>query len=67
MRTNIAAYTAPGSFYPAYISINEVNDTLIEITVRPPAHDGKCGEPVAMTMNRTQAKRMFTEALEVLG
>jgi len=34
MRDNIFAYTAPGSAYPGYVSINRLENGDVEITVR---------------------------------
>ena len=42
MNTNIFAYTAPGSQYPGYVSINRTPEGDVEVTVRsaPKERDG---------------------------
>lgn len=38
-RTNIAAYTAEGSSYPEYLSINREPNGMVSVTVRSPPGD----------------------------
>ncbi len=56
MPKNVFAYTAPGSDYPEYISVNETNDTnLFTITVRSPRNDdGTEGASATITLTMPQ-------------
>ena len=67
-RRNIAAFTAPGANYPAYVSVNDTG-TLpdptaegVEITVRSaPKADGSCGDCASITMTRSQFAALMRE------
>ena len=53
MKENISAYTSSGSNYPAFVSVNLVDDGEVEIMVRPEVQsDGRCGEGVSMKMSQ---------------
>jgi hypothetical protein len=53
MRENISAYTAPGSNYPSFVSVNLVDNQEVEIMVRPEVQtDGRCGEGASMKMSQ---------------
>lgn len=53
-RTNVYAYTAPGSNYPEYISINRTSDGM-EITVRSHAkQDGACGDTASIILSNEE-------------
>lgn len=68
VRRNLAAYTAPGSNYPQYVSINRDGDR-VSITVREPAKqsnvDGamvpKCGETVTATISLLEWRNLLLE------
>jgi hypothetical protein len=52
MRTNLAAYTAPGCKYPEFISINKEENGNISVTVRSPRKDdGSCGDIACIEMD----------------
>jgi len=52
MRNNIHAYTAPGSSYPEYLSVNENEDGTVEITIRSlPTPFGQCGETASIKLS----------------
>jgi len=52
-RENIAAYTAPGTTYPEYVSVNKEEDGRVSVTVRGPAveTDGGLVEGKQATMH----------------
>lgn len=59
---NIAAFTALGCSYPAFISINEKEED-IEIQVRSAAVGDACGSQASIRMSRQD----FTEFLQSAG
>jgi hypothetical protein len=53
-RHNIFAYTAGGN-YPEYLSVNWDSDgQFVEVTVRSPAVEGRCGETVSVRMTHAE-------------
>lgn len=76
MYTNIFAYTAPGSNYPEFLSINKQDDGTITIDVRsPPSFDvmqsdhpplAVCGPAVRMPLPRDQVAALIA-ALQKLS
>jgi hypothetical protein len=62
-RRNIAAHTTPGCNYPSFISINELGEPalLVSVTVRGPAKkDGSCGDTATIVMMANE----FVELIE---
>ena len=61
-RINLAAHTAPGSLFPAYVSINYEN-TMVEITVRSPVtEDGREGATATIRLNLFDLHKLCEEA-----
>jgi hypothetical protein len=64
-RVNLAAYTAQGSNYPPYVSINHYRDALdaediVEIIVRSEAtEDGRCGETASIKLTLREFESML--------
>ena len=61
-RENIAAHTdATGPGYPAYLSINRLDDGAVEVIVRsPPSPEGRCGDTAQMAMTIPTACEVLT-------
>lgn len=56
---NVFAYTAPGSSYPEYLSLNVDEHFNLVITVRGEAKgDGSCGETVNITLTPQQVQSL---------
>lgn len=65
-RRNLAAYTPPGSHYPAFISINRDGDT-VEISVRSKVRDdGAEGHQSVIALDLTIARDLLRNALNNL-
>lgn len=60
----IYAHTAPGSNYPEYLSINDVNGE-IKVTVRSPATGNECGAGATMTLPRDQIPALVERLLSL--
>ena len=56
MNKNVFAFTAPGTNYPEYISVNETEDPdKFTIDVRSPRkEDGSCGDTSRVTLTMQQ-------------
>ena len=68
MPRNLAYYTAPGSNYPAFISVNEQDDGQVEITVRStPEADGTEGVQASVLLDPTHpiAERFLFPVLSI--
>jgi hypothetical protein len=60
---NLFAYTAPGSSYPEFISVNREPSGGLNIIVRSPSNaDGTCGNTAFITLT-PQQECDLTEAL----
>ena len=61
----LAAYTAPGTRYPPYLSINTDDGKTVSITVRSPANpDGSCGNNATISMGLEEFCRVLRDASE---
>jgi hypothetical protein len=59
MHTNIFAYTAPGSNYPEFVSLNQQADGSITLSVRGPAIVAACGPQAEVTLPRRELLNLF--------
>ncbi len=68
-RENLAAHTEPtGPGYPAFLSINRLDDGAVEVIVRsPPSPEGKCGDVAQMAMTVPIAREVLGQALRSLS
>lgn len=68
MPKNIFTYTAPGSDYPEYISVNETDDPdKFTITVRSPRKaDGTCGDAATITLTMVQINLLAADMLRAI-
>lgn len=65
MSVCLSAYTAdtPHAGYPAYISVNQ-HDNTVEVTVRSTVRsDGRCGDSGLISLSLEDFRAVFTEAL----
>lgn len=61
---NIAAWTAPGCDYPAFVSINITAPGEVMITVRSPQRpDGGCGHVTAATLSMPEFVEFLMEPM----
>lgn len=64
MKKNIAAFTSEDA-YPAYVSINNLDDNHVEITMRGEASQKNghtvYGETVSAILSRTQFHKLMAE------
>jgi hypothetical protein len=62
---NLFAFTAPGTTYPEFISVNtEDGSNVVEITVREKAKlDGACGQTATISISRHQALELASALL----
>ena len=58
MSNNIFAYTALGSNYPEYISVNTDEGQDIMLTVRGPAKNGVCGDTACVLLSQEQVQSL---------
>jgi hypothetical protein len=62
--SNIFAYTAPGSNYPEFISVNSAENGLVEIIVRHKVkEDGRCGDAASILLTKEQALQLSAALL----
>jgi hypothetical protein len=64
MSNNIFAYTALGSNYPEYISVNTDDGQNVMVTVRGPVQNGNCGQTVCVLLSPEQVDK-FISALMI--
>lgn len=63
---NLAAYTAPGSDYPEFLSINKNEDSSVSITVRSHAKPGgHCGDTVMITVDEAIFDKLVQDLAKV--
>lgn len=58
---NLYAFTSLETVYPPYISVN-ADESVVEVTVRSQALDGKCGDTATIRLTWAQAAQL-AEAL----
>lgn len=66
-RKYIAASTNPGSSYPGFVSINQVEDGSVEVMVRANGVPEKCGDIVAVNLSKAAFVKMLHEAVDNVG
>lgn len=64
MRKNIAAYTAIGTVYPEFLSINQNKDGSVEISIRSKPDGEKEGLQASITMSMDQLDEIVGQILE---
>lgn len=62
---NIFAYTAPGSSYPEFLSVNWQDGNIV-VTVRSSASGDGEGAQATMTLPRNAAKELYRSLLREL-
>lgn len=59
MQVNKFAYTAPGSSYPAFVSLNERDGSMVLSVRGPRKNNGDCGDTVEVSIPRADLRRLF--------
>lgn len=63
MSSNIYAYTAPGSSYPEYLSVNVNEDSTVEITVRSKRNGVvACGDTATIKLTGAEFAKFASRA-----
>lgn len=63
---NVFAFTAPGIYYPEFVSVNAVEDS-IEFIVRSPANpiSATCGSTAMARIPRAQARELAEKLMKL--
>lgn len=65
-RQNLFAFTELTPNYPAFISVNQEEDAMVEITVRNGAYQaGGCGEMASIKLTPEQAMKLAYAILDM--